>query len=66
MAYAKIAFANMRDYVDFDSDGMKANDLKDLTLEQAFAIAEISESKAQEDRRIFAGAGVRTPWRPPA
>ena len=45
--YAKIAFANMADFATFGPEGLQLKDASELTLDQAAAVAEVSESKTQ-------------------
>ena len=45
--YARIAFANMADYVRFEADAMQVRPIDTLTADQTAAIAEVTESKTQ-------------------
>jgi len=45
--YARIAFANVGDVLEFGPDGVTIREMADLTPDQLAAIAEVSETKTQ-------------------
>jgi Terminase small subunit len=49
--YARIGFANVRDIVDWDDDGIKVKRSRDLTEAQVSAIAEVVATA--KDRKIY-------------